>query len=122
MTQQIILIGLHPDVVDWDKWPDLSPEKLMEGTEKTRTALEEAGYGVTIGLIKTRDEGAAEAATLLSQKPYALALIGAGVRKDDDQFLLFEKLINLIREHAPQAKVAFNSSPSDTVDAVERWL
>ncbi|EAQ30198.1 hypothetical protein NAP1_05460 [Erythrobacter sp. NAP1] len=122
MSKQVVLMGLHPDVVDWDKWPNLSPEKLMEGTEKTREALEAEGFDMTVGFIGTGDEGAEEAAEILASKPFDLVLIGAGVRKDDDQFLLFEKLINLILEHAPQAKVAFNSSPSDTVEAVKRWL
>ena len=49
-------------------------------------------------------------------------MIGAGVRKDDDQFLLFEKLLNLIHELAPNARIAFNSSPNDTVEAVKRWV
>jgi hypothetical protein len=121
MAKQVVLMGLRPDVVDWDKWPDLSPEKLMEGTEKTREALEAEGFDLTIGLIKTGDEGAEEAADILKSKRFDVALIGAGVRKDDDQFILFERLINLIREHAPDAKIAFNSSPADTVDAVKRW-
>jgi hypothetical protein len=35
---------------------------------------------------------------------------------------LFEKLVNLIRQHAPQAAILFNTSPADTVEAALRWL
>src|SRR5262245_59468321 len=41
---------------------------------------------------------------------------------ESKHFLLFEKLINVIHEHAPQAKICFNTLPSDTADAVKRWL
>lgn len=35
---------------------------------------------------------------------------------------LFEKVINLIRRHAPDAAIAFNSSPDNSVEASMRWL
>jgi hypothetical protein len=35
---------------------------------------------------------------------------------------LFEKVVNLVRQHAPDAAIAFNSSPEDTADAALRWL
>jgi len=35
--------------------------------------------------------------------------------------LLFEKLINLVHEHAPGAKICFNTTPADTAEAVQRW-
>ncbi len=38
------------------------------------------------------------------------------------KFLLFEKLVNVVHEHAPQAKLCFNTKPSDTAEAVRRWL
>jgi hypothetical protein len=34
----------------------------------------------------------------------------------------FEKLVNLVRQHAPGAAIAFNRSPEDTADAALRWL
>jgi hypothetical protein len=49
-------------------------------------------------------------------------MIGAGVRANPSNLLLFEKLINVVHEHAPQAKICFNTVPSDTADAVKRWL
>jgi hypothetical protein len=32
--------------------------------------------------------------------------------------MLFEKLINMVHEHAPQAKLCFNTKPSGTAQAV----
>ena len=122
MAKRLIWLGLHPDVVDWEKWPSLSPEKLIKGAEATKELLASEGYEVTIGFVKTGEAGVEEATALLEGDHYDLALIGAGVRKDDDQFLFFEKLINVIHTHAPSAKIAFNTNPNDTLDAVKRWI
>jgi hypothetical protein len=45
-----------------------------------------------------------------------------GLRKEESQLELFEATINLVRRHAPQAAIAFNSTPYDLADAVERSL
>jgi hypothetical protein len=34
----------------------------------------------------------------------------------------FERLLNVLREKAPQAKLAFNSRPEDSDKAALRWL
>jgi hypothetical protein len=34
----------------------------------------------------------------------------------------FEVVVNLVRRHAPQAAIAFDSTPDDLVDAAQRWL
>jgi hypothetical protein len=49
-------------------------------------------------------------------------VIGAGLRQPASQLLLFEKMINLIHTLAPAAKICFNTTPADTVDAVQRWI
>jgi hypothetical protein len=48
-------------------------------------------------------------------------MIGAGLRAPS-QLLLFEKLINLVHERAPRAAICFNTSPADTVEAVQRSM
>jgi hypothetical protein len=48
-------------------------------------------------------------------------LIGAGLR-DPEQLLLFEKLLNLVHEQAPRARICFNSTPADSAEAVQRWV
>jgi hypothetical protein len=58
----------------------------------------------------------------LKQKHFDCVLVGAGVRKLDKHFLLFERLINVVHEHAPDARICFNTKPDDTADAVRRWL
>jgi hypothetical protein len=37
-------------------------------------------------------------------------------------FILLEKLIKVVHERAPQAKLCFNQLPSDIAEAVKRWI
>jgi hypothetical protein len=57
----------------------------------------------------------------LKENNYEVVLIGAGVRRDDDHFLTFEKLVNVVHEFAPNSKIAFNTGPTDSDAAVQRW-
>jgi hypothetical protein len=71
-----------------------------------------------------RSEGKTAEAALtgeLSKGGYDCIMVGAGLRIVPPYFLLFEKLINVIHRHAPAStKICFNTSPSDTADAVLR--
>ena len=118
----VLLIGLDPAVVNYERWPGLTAEKLETGLQRDESALNAAGYNAEICFV---DHGAtAEDAvrSKLSETEFACVLIGAGVRKDDEEFLLFEKLINVVHKHAPRAKICFNTGPTDSVDAVKRWV
>ncbi|MDB5361532.1 MAG: hypothetical protein JWO51_2829, partial [Rhodospirillales bacterium] len=46
----------------------------------------------------------------------------AGLRTLPPMALQFERLINVLREKAPAAKLAFNSQPDDSDIAAMRWL
>jgi hypothetical protein len=48
--------------------------------------------------------------------------VGGGLRHSDDQVELLEQVINLIRRHAPDAAIAFNSKPDTTFEAAARWI
>jgi hypothetical protein len=65
----------------------------------------------------------AEAVTLshLQAQSFDCVLIGAGLR-DPEQLLLFEKLMNLVHEQAPRARICFNSTPADSAEAIQRWV
>ena len=49
-------------------------------------------------------------------------VIGAGLREPAPRLLLFEKIVNLVHIHAPQARICFNTTPADTAEAVQRWI
>ncbi|MBK1786587.1 hypothetical protein JHE00_19845 [Prauserella sp. ASG 168] len=58
----------------------------------------------------------------LTRKDYACVVVGGGIRKPEPLLEFFEKVVNLVRHHAPTAAIAFNSSPEDSADAALRWL
>jgi hypothetical protein len=68
--------------------------------------------------------GAARAiiANALQAKPYGVVVVGGGIRKPDDLVELFEDVIDLIRRHAPQAAIAFNTNPTTSLDAAQRRM
>lgn len=49
-------------------------------------------------------------------------MIGAGVREDAELLELFELLVNCVIRNAPNARLVFNATLDDTVDAVRRGL
>lgn len=119
---KVLLVGWNPDVVDYSKWPGLTPEKLRAGLEGDRDKMNNLGYEAVLGLIDNIDTASKSVIDLLSEKTYDCVLIGAGVRTVAEYVLLFEILVNVVHQNAPKAKICFNTGPFDSVDAVQRWV
>ena len=115
------MVGWHPSVVNYAKWPGMTPEKLEVALRADEAKLNKLGYDAAIGFIYSGDTATEEVATTLKQSTYDVVLIGAGVCKDDDHFAVFEKLVNVVHEHVPGARIAFNTGPTDSDIAVQRW-
>jgi hypothetical protein len=62
---------------------------------------------------------AAVVAAALQARPWECVVIGGGVR---NQLELFEQVLNLVQRYAPDAAIAFNSTPADTFEAAARWV
>ena len=120
-TKSILLVGLHPDAVDYAKWPELSDDKLRTAFEQVRTELTTTGFNAHWCLVGAGPEANDTLADALAKHTPDVVLLGAGVRTDPDHHLLFEQLINTIHAAAPHAKIAFNTSPFDSAEAVARW-
>jgi hypothetical protein len=54
--------------------------------------------------------------------PWDVVVVGGGIRKAEPLLPLFEQVVNLMRRHAPQAAIAFDTSGGDSVEAAQRWL
>ncbi len=114
--KSVLLIGLDPSVVNYERWPGLTAEKLEAGLRRDQSALIDEGDRVHLCFIDHGETGEATVAAALKETKVDCVLIGAGVRTDNDEFLLFEKLVNFIHTNAPQAKICFNTGPTDSVD------
>lgn len=120
-NKSVMLIGLDPTVVDYARWPGLTAEKLEKGLLSDKAALESDGYSVTLCFIDHGETAENTVSEALAKTNFECILIGAGVRKDDEEFPLFEKLVNVLHRRAPDANICFNTGPTDSVDAIKRW-
>lgn len=123
--KRVLVIGLDPALIDFSQPgypPGMSAAKVLEGLKSSDDELSRLGYSVEMCLTDFGTTAEAVVQSKLKQTLFDCILIGAGVRANPSNFLLFEKLINVVHEHAPQAKLCFNTVPSDTAAAVRRWL
>lgn len=115
---RVLVLGLDPATV-----PGIDPEVVSEGVEHGQERFAEAGISADLGLVRLGDGAEQdEVIELLRAAPYECVVIGGGIWRAEDRLPFFESVIDLVRRHAPQAAIAFNSSPSDSVDAARRWL
>jgi DNA-binding LacI/PurR family transcriptional regulator len=122
MRKKIIVIGLLPDVADYSQFPGLTKEKVSLGIRAAEEKLHDLGFDVKVCLVDRGETAESVVRAALQEKQYDGVLIGAGVRKPPVYFALFEKLVNVVHESAPKARICFNTSPDDTVEAVLRWV
>ena len=126
-VKKVVIIGLDPWLIDFSS-PDfaafsgLTAEKVLVGITSAEESLKALGYEAQHCLIDFGQTAEAVVTAELQKQQFDCILIGAGVRTDPSHFILFEKLINVVHEHAPNSKICFNTNPSDTLDALQRWL
>jgi hypothetical protein len=124
--KSVLVIGLDPTLIDFSH-PDyavtgLNATKVLSGLKSSEDELTRLGYNVQMCLTDFGETAEAVVQSQLKQKRFDCILIAAGIRTIPSNFMLFEKLINVAHQLAPQAKLCFNTKPSDTAEAVKRWL
>jgi len=123
MTKKTVLaIGIDPALVDYSAFPGLTPELVGHFIETQIVKLREQGYDAESCLIDLGETAEAVTKAALASKPPDCVVIGAGLREPPERLLLFEKILNLVHARAPQAPICFNTTPADTVEAVQRWM
>lgn len=123
--KSVLVVGLDPALIDFSKPgypPGMTAEKVFAGLKSSEDELTRLGYRVQTCLTDFGETAESVVQKQLQQERFDCVMIGAGVRSNPSNFLLFEKLINVVHEHAPQAKICFNQLPSDTAEAVKRWV
>ena len=123
--KRVLVVGLDPRLIDFSQpgyAPGMDAAKVLAGLKSSEDELTRLGYSVQMCLTDFGETAEGVLQRQLKQMQFDCILIGAGVRANPSNLLLFEKLINVMHEHAPQAKICFNTVPSDTAAAVKRWL
>ncbi|PSK99775.1 hypothetical protein CLV30_11778 [Haloactinopolyspora alba] len=117
---RVLVLGLDPYRVPgpWD------PEPVAEAIDVGLAKFAEHGVGVETCLVGLDGSDDIEAVVedALRAHAWECVTIGGGLRHSDDRVELLELVINLVRRHAPEAAIAFNSTPAGTYEAAARWL
>jgi hypothetical protein len=125
-NKSVLLVGIDPVVIDFSS-ADFAPQNLnadrvMSALIADNERLRSLGYDADLCLTDLGATAERVVEDKLRGKAYDCVLIGAGIRVIPSSFLLFERLINVVHANAPQAKLCFNTKPSDTAEAVMRWV
>jgi len=119
----ILIIGEDPACIEQeDMPPGITPDGILAGLNAAKDALQSKGNQAEILLTTTVDRIARELADSVRGRHFDVIVIGAGLRMLPPMAGHFERLMNAIREHAPNARLAFNSKPDDTAEAAERQI
>jgi hypothetical protein len=114
---RVLVIGLDPvRIPGWD------PEPVVAAIARGQARFADHGIEADMCLVAPDEDAEAAIVAALTRTDYACVVVGGGIRKHEPLLELFEKVVNLVRRHAPGAAIAFNSTPEDTADAALRWL
>lgn len=125
--QSIVTIGIDPVLLDFNApdfaaMPGLNAEKILAGIQAENARFASEGYQVETVLIDLGETAEATIRAALAAKACDCVVIGAGIRVPPSHLELFEKVLNAVHQSAPQAKIAFNTNPSNSIEAVRRWI
>jgi hypothetical protein len=125
--KSVVIIGLDPSLIDFSSpdfaaFPGLTAEKVLAGITSAEEDLKALGYDEQHCLINFGQTAEAVFSAEHQKHQFGCIMIGAGVRAVPSNFILFEKLINVVHEHAPNSKICFYTNPSDTLDALQHWI
>lgn len=123
--KKVLIIGMNPKTIDFTN-PELpkglTAEIIEKGTIATLDKLNSSGYDTDLFLIDTGTTDLSQLVSQLKEKNYDGVVIGNGIRGVKVNFITFEQVINVVHTSAPNAKIIFNSLPTDTEESIQRWL
>lgn len=117
---RVLVIGIDPHAV---AHLGIDANAVSAALAHGQARFDAAGIPADLCVVGLDQERAVEQIVAqLTATEYACVVIGGGIRKPDPTLEFFEVVVNLVRRHAPNAGIAFNRSPVDSVDAAQRWF
>ncbi|MEV5574207.1 hypothetical protein AB0L06_29590 [Spirillospora sp. NPDC052269] len=114
---RVLVIGLDPAKAEgWD------PAPIQAALARGQARFDEHGIEADVCLVALDENPEETIVGALTSGDHACVVVGGGIRKHEPLLEFFEKVVNLVRQHAPDAAIAFNTSPEDSADAALRWL
>jgi hypothetical protein len=122
---KVLIVGLEPSLIDFSD-PAYAAGRdaatVRAGLEADQAHLKALGYDAELCLTDFGETAETVLRNRLRQDSFDCIMIGAGVRMAPQNTPLFEKLVNVAHTDAPQAKLCFNTKPTDTAEAIQRWV
>ncbi|RVU27905.1 hypothetical protein EOT10_06395 [Streptomyces antnestii] len=112
-----LVVGYAPQAA-----PGVDGDALRAALDEELTRFGEHGIDAAMALVVFDESAESVLVAALTERPWDVVVVGGGIRKTEQLLPLFEQIVNLIRRHAPQASIAFNTSGGDSVEAARRWL
>jgi hypothetical protein len=116
-SRSVLLIGLDPHAV-----PGVDAALVDQAISIGQARFTAEAIDAEMCLVKPDSTARAQVTEHLARKPYDCVVIGGGLRKPDEMVELLEDVLELVRRHAPQAAIGFNTNPTTSIDAVKRRL
>ncbi|GAA1709455.1 hypothetical protein [Streptomyces yatensis] len=113
----VLVVGYDPQAI-----PGVDAEALRTALDKELARFGEHGIDAAMALVVFDQSAESTLVASLAQRRWDVIVVGGGIRKTEPLLPLFEQIVNLIRQHAPHAAIAFNTSGEDSVEAAQRWL
>ena len=80
MTSKILMIGWDPSVVDYSKWPGLTPDKLRAGLTKDQQKVQKLGHVVQLDFVTDSATAPETLKARLRTEHFDVVVLGAGIR------------------------------------------
>ncbi|MFG2638258.1 hypothetical protein ACGFX8_31325 [Streptomyces sp. NPDC048362] len=113
----VLVVGYDPQAI-----PGVDGTALRAALDAELGRFGDHGIDAAMALVVFDESAEATLVAALTERPWDVVVVGGGIRKAEQLLPLFEQTVNLIRRHAPQAAIAFNTSGGDSVEAATRWL
>ncbi|MGY1435227.1 hypothetical protein [Streptomyces reniochalinae] len=113
----VLVLGFDPHAV-----PDTDAEALQSALDAELARFADHALDASVALLPVDASAVSVAVAALTERKWDVVVIGGGIRKPEPALLFFEQVVNLVREHAPGAALAFNSGIGDTFEAARRRL
>ncbi|WP_328535382.1 hypothetical protein [Streptomyces sp. NBC_00344] len=112
-----LVLGIDPHTV-----AGIDADAIRRTLDGELTRFGERGIEASMTLVALDESAEPAIVAALAERAWDVVVIGGGIRKPEPLLTLFELVVNLIRRHAPQAAICFNTSGGDSVESAERWL
>ncbi|MGP3975076.1 hypothetical protein ACTWQF_13905 [Streptomyces sp. 8N114] len=112
----VLILGLDPYTV-----PDVDGDALHAVLDKELARFAEDSIDASLVQVAADEPDESVFVTALNERDWDVVLIGGGIRRKAE-LTFFERVVNLVHQHAPGAAIAFNGSIDEVVEAVRRWL